>query len=132
MRSYDYVFVAIGGFLGAGLRYGISIIYHYPSPIYATLIVNIIGSLLIGFVFGLTQKKESNKWLWPLWGTGFCGGFTTMSTLSMDFVHLWQTGSFLLLSFYVVITLLVGISSTILGIYIATLIGHESKKGMES
>jgi CrcB protein len=132
MRSFNYIFVAIGGFLGAGLRYGISIIFHYPTPLASTFIVNILGSLLIGLVFGITQKKGSKKWLWPLWGTGFCGGFTTMSTFSMETIHLWQKGSLLQPVLYIAITLMLGIVSTILGIYLVTLKRQISKKGLES
>lgn len=46
---------------------------------WGTLSVNVLGCLILGIVMGLTQGTSSSR-LALLWGTGFCGGFTTFST----------------------------------------------------
>ena len=83
------IFVALGGFFGAISRFAISrkLSEHSALPL-GTLTVNLIGSLLLGFIIG--SGLPSNIAL--LLGTGFLGAFTTFSTLSLEMVNMIQNG----------------------------------------
>ena len=86
-----FLFVALGGAVGAMGRYAISLIpVKMEFPI-LTLITNIIGAILIGFIVGVVNGREGvseNTVLF--WKTGICGGFTTFSTFSLEAVTLFE------------------------------------------
>jgi CrcB protein len=118
MNKYGYLYVAIGGALGAISRYGINILFTEPFLLIGTFIVNILGCFLLGYIYQLAQIRKNSDVIWSFWGTGFCGGFTTMSTLSMEVVFLWLEGNVVLLCIYLFMTLLIGIGATFLGSYL--------------
>ena len=77
--------VALGGAIGAVGRYAISLIPVKTGFPVQTLITNILGAVLIGFIVGLVSQREDispNTVLF--WKTGVCGGFTTFSTFSLE------------------------------------------------
>lgn len=76
--------VAAGGALGTALRYFINI-WTVPSgyPL-GTVIENISGSLLLGALTAWLLANPAPAWVKAGFGVGFCGGFTTMSTLASD------------------------------------------------
>ncbi|GAA0292579.1 CrcB protein [Gracilibacillus halotolerans] len=75
------LFVGIGGFFGAMARYFVSNQLDNQSDFpLATWLVNMIGSFLLGFLFGL----ELNSSMFLLAGTGFMGAFTTFSTFKLE------------------------------------------------
>ena len=81
----SFVFVALGGAIGAVARYAISLIPVKSQFPILTLVTNILGAVLIGFIVGMTDKKadvSQNTVLF--WKTGICGGFTTFSTFSLE------------------------------------------------
>ena len=87
----SFLFVALGGALGAVARYAISLIPIKTEFPVLTLITNIIGAILIGFIVGITSSKEGisdNAVLF--WKTGVCGGFTTFSTFSLEAFNLFD------------------------------------------
>ena len=81
--------VGIGGAIGAILRYIISDIMPSEGLPYGTITVNLIGSLLLGFMFGAIAAdaliSQDNL---LLFGTGILGAFTTMSAFAMETVNL--------------------------------------------
>ncbi len=94
-----YGFIAIGGATGACLRYFISEIMlkllgrGFP---FGTLTVNILGSLIMGILFGLLEKELlSVNPAKTLIGIGFLGALTTFSTFSMDSLLLLQQGAWI-------------------------------------
>ena len=98
--SYRTILVALGGIVGCVARYWLSGVvqrlgdHGFPS---GTLAVNIVGSLLIGVVMTLSLERGLvDERLRILLTTGFCGGFTTMSTFSYETFALLQDGEHLL------------------------------------
>lgn len=62
---------------------------------WATLIINILGSFVLGIVAELYMERQGSpirQELYLLLGTGFCGGFTTFSTFSLEWYNLLKTG----------------------------------------
>src|SRR5262249_3101573 len=92
--------VAIGGLVGSVARYWLSgavqdVTGHtFPS---GTLAVNVVGSFVIGLVMALSVERGllGDEWR-ILLTTGFCGGFTTMSTFSYETLALLRDGENLL------------------------------------
>lgn len=89
-RFPPYLLVALGGMFGAVARYGISGLYKNSEYPYGTLIVNILGSGLLGFLVTLySLNVMDSNWLLLL-GTGFMGSLTTMSTFVMESIKLGE------------------------------------------
>ena len=83
----SYLAVAIGGAIGALLRFAIS---EWVGGFQATLLVNAIGSLILGMCMaGLTANLMAED-LTIFLGTGILGAFTTMSTFSVETIELWN------------------------------------------
>lgn len=95
------IYVAMGGALGASARYMISLL---PSktvfPIW-TLLTNVIGAFLIGFIVGILSNGTQNERATLFWKTGVCGGFTTFSTFSLEALGLWEQGRIGMGSMYI-------------------------------
>jgi fluoride ion exporter CrcB/FEX len=66
-----------GGALGSVLRYGVTLVAPHPAAWLWT--VNLLGALALGFVH--TNSRFASEERQVFWGTGFAGGFTTMSSL---------------------------------------------------
>lgn len=101
----DFVFVALGGAIGAAARYGISLIPIKAEFPFLTFITNIIGAVLIGFVVGVFSDREniSNDML-LFWKTGVCGGFTTFSTFSLEAFNLLDNKRYAIGSSYIILS----------------------------
>lgn len=82
------VVVGIGGALGAVFRYAIGMALAYRSFPWGTLVVNSLGS----FVLGVIMLSGINSDLLLFMGVGFCGAFTTFSSFSYQTVDLWDRG----------------------------------------
>ncbi|WLR43190.1 CrcB family protein [Bacillus carboniphilus] len=115
-----YLYVGLGGMGGALFRYAT---YSLFPTMYPTLIVNVIGSFLLGlltFLFTFRWKDEKLK---LFFGTGFCGSFTTMSTFAGEIVN----GHAIV---YGVITTILGIGFAFVGYMLGqTLIRKERVNG---
>ncbi len=118
----NLVLVFLGGGLGSALRLYTNHLAAelLPRPFFAgTLIVNIVGSLLIGILIGIGVDKNAFSHQATLFfTTGFCGGFTTFSTFSAEIMRLLQSQEYAVASVYIVITLSLGIGSAVLGYFI--------------
>ena len=92
----EYIAIALGGGIGAVLRYWITLLVQSwtgPGFPYGTLAVNVVGSLLIGFiVVFLHHRYHGNEIVRLFLVIGVLGGFTTFSTFSLDTVYLIQSG----------------------------------------
>jgi CrcB protein len=108
--------VGAGGALGSIARYAVSMLFaHYAiCSHWATMLVNIIGSFLIGLLIPLLSNGAH---LFAV--VGFCGGFTTFSTFSSQALQLFQTGERLTAMAYVAASVVVSIVMVLLGMYVA-------------
>tara|TARA_B100001094_G_C18110127_1_gene760660 strand:+ start:602 stop:976 length:375 start_codon:yes stop_codon:yes gene_type:complete len=80
--------VAIGGAIGASLRYIVQSSFEPDSGPYATVVVNLLGSLILGVTFGaLAAGAVLSEGTVTMLGTGILGSFTTMSAFAMDYVE---------------------------------------------
>lgn len=109
----NFVFVALGGGLGAVCRYAISLIPCTTVFPVLTLVTNLIGAVIIGVIVGLTDK--SNEKLNLFIKTGFCGGFTTFSTFSLEAYNLFNGKHYALGVAYSALSVVLCISGVMLG-----------------
>ena len=116
-----YVFVMLGGFCGAIVRFGIGQLLPVTGSFpFATLSVNLLGCLFLGWFS--TISANSNK-LKPehvlLIGTGFTGSFTTFSTFSVETIQLFENGYFITACSYVLLSVIAGLLLVFLGFKLA-------------
>ena len=118
----NFIFVALGGALGACGRYAISLIpvkSHFP---FITLIINLLGALLIGFIVGFAECRSVSKNSMLFLKTGVCGGFTTFSTFSLEAYNLIASKNYGLCGLYVILSAAGCIAGVWCGKKFATLI----------
>lgn len=116
--------IGTGSFIGGIMRYLLSqavqskFLSAFP---FGTLVVNILGCLLIGVVFGISERGNmTNEWRLFL-ATGLLGGFTTFSAFSNETVGLLRDGQFFYASAYVISSVVIALLATFLGISIIKL-----------
>ncbi len=110
----SFLFVALGGAIGAMGRYAISLIPIKTEFPWLTLLTNLLGAVLIGFIVGTVNENQDtslNKTLF--WKTGVCGGFTTFSTFSLEAYDLLRDKSYLFCGIYVALS----VFGCILGVF---------------
>ena len=120
----NFIFVALGGALGAVGRYAVSMIPIKTEFPFLTLITNILGAVLIGFISGIVSAKQDVSQNTVLfWKTGVCGGFTTFSTFSLEAYGLFEKGSNILGLVYAVVSVVSCILGIVCGKKIAEFFG---------
>ena len=119
----NILLIGLGGFIGSIARYMVSRLNNHIEwlsiPV-GTLAVNIIGSFLIGFLIGISEKSpiltvELRMFLM----VGLCGGFTTFSSFSGENLMLMRNGQFLPIFLYTGLSILLGFTAVSLG-YVST------------
>ena len=117
----NIIAVGAGSFIGGIARYLVSLAMKGISKGFpwATLLVNLLGCLIIGLLWGFLSRNASESTSWGLFLTvGLCGGFTTFSTLSKEALTMLQTGQIWGFASYIAISILAGIALVALGYYI--------------
>jgi CrcB protein len=111
--------VGVGGFIGTVARFLISryfqenVLSVFP---WSTLIVNIAGSLLIGIIYGISEKGDFMSPEIRLFLTiGICGGFTTFSSLSNDAFLLLRQQEWIRFAFYTTLSFFLGLLAVYAG-----------------
>ncbi|XAS74732.1 fluoride efflux transporter CrcB [Micrococcaceae bacterium Sec5.1] len=87
--------LALAGGLGAAARFildGLIRARLRTALPWATIFINVSGSLLLGFLAGLVMQGQAPESLQLILGTGFLGGYTTFSTASLETIRLVQSG----------------------------------------
>jgi len=117
----DVLLVIAGGALGSFLRYCVTLITNYqtssPFP-YKTLIVNVVGCFLVGFLT-MSFKHHANHQMIRLFIiTGFLGAFTTFSAFSYETVILYQTGHVKTALMNILASTLSGVLAVVSGMWI--------------
>jgi fluoride exporter len=112
--------VGFGGAAGSMLRFLFGIWFKHSSFPLATLLVNIIGSFVIGMVIAFSLRNNTFEANWKLLlATGLCGGFTTFSAFSAEGLQMLQQQRYGILILYVAGSILLGLLATWLGFSIA-------------
>lgn len=111
--------VGLGGAIGSIARFLVSKLnlhWHFLSIPMGTLTVNVLGSLLIGFIAGVSARTEvisSGMRLFLM--VGICGGFTTFSAFTNENLTLMQNGQFLSVLLYTGFSIFFGFLAVYLG-----------------
>ncbi len=113
--------VFLGGGVGSVLRYvtGIYLNSEQSGIPYGTFAANILGSLIIGIILGLSLKNELlSQNLVLLLATGFCGGFTTFSAFAYENHVFLKAGDFMSFALYTVGSFILGFAAVFLGMWL--------------
>ena len=112
--------VAAGGAVGAWLRFVAGRLIGANSFPYATLTVNVLGSLAMGLLAGwLARHGESGEPWRLLLGVGVLGGFTTFSAFSLELALMIERGAMAQAATYVALSLLGGVGGLFAGLALA-------------
>ena len=121
MSNLTWLWVVLGGGLGAGSRYAVSVLIPASETKtfpWSTLTVNLVGCLVIGLLW---QWMSKNVALNAFWIIGFLGGFTTFSSFGLDGLKLLNQGAFTSFIVYVLISNIVGLMFVFGGVRLAEL-----------
>jgi CrcB protein len=115
-----YLIVFLGGGFGAALRHGFNLLgarllgTDFP---YATLVINVTGSLVMGLAAGyFAFKGEASQHVRLFLTTGILGGYTTFSAFSLDAALLWERNAVALACLYVVASVALSIAALFCGL----------------
>ena len=112
--------VGTGGFLGTVSRFLTSRYFttYFPSSFpYGTFVVNVLGCLIIGLVYGMAEKGNFISTEWRLFLTvGFCGGFTTFSAFAAENMAMLRDSEFFNFFLYTGSSIFIGLLATFAGI----------------
>ena len=129
---WNFLWVALGGAIGSVARYGLNValknweLRQTVALPWGTLGANVLGCLVIGFVTEWAGSKlgmnpETRLFL----TTGFCGGFTTLSTLMLEITDFFRDHEWGLGALYLVLSLVLPFVALWLGIGLVKLIGRD-------
>lgn len=115
-----WVLVALGGAGGSVLRYGVgrmAVAYLGSTTVMGTFLVNVTGSLALGFFMGLALERSIIPVnLRSLLAIGFLGGYTTFSTLTFESLRLVEDGELFKAALSVLGNVVLGLGAAYLGI----------------
>jgi CrcB protein len=125
MSPVELVLVAVGGGAGAALRFVLDGVVkgrlagsRFAGFPVATLLINVSGSLVLGFLTGLGQAGAVPASTVAVLGTGMMGGYTTFSTASVETVQLLRSGKTRLAVLNGLGMLVVSVGAAALGLWI--------------
>lgn len=125
----EVVYIFIGGGLGSVMRYLVQLAVNermsvFTSPFgWGTFTVNIIGSLLIGLSYSLSERLHLSIETRLFLTAGLCGGFTTFSTFSADGLGLLKGEFYATFFLYTILSIVLGLAAALLGGWIGKQLG---------
>ena len=108
------MFVAIGGSLGALTRFIINNLVSVEltdKPYLSTVIVNVLGSILLGFFYYVSYSLELKPNIREFFVVGYLGSLTTFSAFSFEFVNMLDERDFMKAFIYLSLNLILGFLS---------------------
>lgn len=118
-----FLLVFLGAGLGGSLRHALNLLVPRVTGAsfpFATLFINVTGSLAMGWVVGwLALKGAASQPIRLFLTTGVIGGYTTFSTFSLEAVLLYERGQFTQLIVYLGASVVVSIGALVLGLQLA-------------
>lgn len=125
-----YIFIGIGAFFGAILRYLIKSIeisnYKGDFPI-NTFLINILGSFILAFIITIAfEVCRFDEDIRLMLTTGFLGAFTTFSTFCKEVVWLLNNEKYGVAFFYMLASVIIGLAVSYLGVLLARKIGTKN------
>jgi CrcB protein len=115
----SFMIVGFGGFIGTVARYSISRYFQENlSSVFpwSTFLINIAGSLLIGIIYGISEKNDLITPEMRLFlAVGICGGFTTFSTFSNDAFLLVRSQEWMRFALYTSLSFFLGLLAVYFG-----------------
>ncbi|QKG78748.1 fluoride efflux transporter CrcB [Tenuifilum thalassicum] len=118
--------VGLGGFIGSASRFLVSRYFQLQTlsdfP-WGTFTVNIVGSLIIGLVYGLSERSNFlSPELRLFLAVGFCGGFTTFSSFANDMLLMLQGRELFHFIIYSGASFILGLVSVFIGRYLVQIL----------
>ena len=117
MTNRQLILIAAGGAIGATVRWMVSSLELDGSFPWMTLLVNLAGCAVLGWVVASKQQLDTTA----LVGTGFCGGLTTFSTMSVEVASLLRDDKVLVSWAYLLASVILGFAAFGTGRLIASL-----------
>ena len=109
-----YIYIALGGAIGALVRYFLTLSIAFPT---GTLVVNVLGSFLMGIAFVWFSSRLSGQWA-LFFMTGILGGFTTLSAFSLDVVRLFEVEKYIYAGGYILASIIFSLLAIFVGIFL--------------
>jgi CrcB protein len=110
--------VGLGGIIGALMRYYAGLWLSKRSAFFpvGTFLINLSGSLLLGFLYAMHAREVLVEPLWLLLGVGVCGAYTTFSTFGLETIRLLEKRKFAVAAAYVTGSVALGLVAAWLGL----------------
>ncbi len=117
--------IALGGAIGTLLRYiagGLD--YRFSNGVFpiSTLVVNVTGSLTIGFLWGIVDRFTVSPNVRLFVFIGILGGYTTFSTFSLETFNLMRDGEYRIALMNVILSVILSIGAVFLGYFVSKML----------
>lgn len=122
----NLLWIALGSAIGGTVRFALDqLAFQLGAGAFpvSTFVINLSGSLLIGYLAGLWAEGGAagpHPHKWHFWMTGVCGGYTTFSAFSLQLLELIESGHAQLAGFYAAASVGIGLIAVWIGISWAT------------
>lgn len=117
----SFLFVGLGGAIGAILRYALSLLPLKNDFPFWTLLTNFLGAVAIGFIAQTASKIGLSENTVLFLKTGVCGGFTTFSTFSLEAYRLFQNKKITIGAVYILLSVVLCLGGIALGMWLSNI-----------